>query len=483
MHPQRSSRQPEPLPTPAQMAVADRAAPGLGTPGLVLMQNAGAAVARAARRFGPCRTLVLCGPGGNGGDGWVAARMLAQMGWPVAVAMWGAPRDGSDAAAMRDRWRGPVVPFSAVESARVELVIDAVFGAGLRDDVPDAVADVLAVARRVLAVDVPSGVDGATGQRRGRVRVANATVTFVARKPGHLLLPGRGLCGAVELADILMPAGALPPVDTWRNTQALWTLPEPVATSHKYTRGHVTVMGGDRMTGAARLAASAARRGGAGLVTLAAPAAAVETYRTGEPGLIVLDDPLSTLLQDPRRKTWVCGPGLSQEAARAALPVLIAAGREIVADADALGAAAGAPEQLVGCTVITPHAGEFARVFGPVGPDKPGAARAAAARIGAVVVLKGADTVIAAPDGRLAINDDAPPWLATAGSGDVLAGLVGAVLAQGMPAWEAACAAVWLHGRAAILAGQGMVAEDLLAHLVPAMNSVHRPSPGRRAEV
>jgi hydroxyethylthiazole kinase-like uncharacterized protein yjeF len=472
MHPERARHHPEPLPTPAEMGEADRAAPGLGTPGLVLMHNAGAAVARVARGFGACRTLVLCGPGGNGGDGWVAARLLAQQGWPVAVAEWGTVRAGSDAAAMRAAWHGPVVPFAAAEAARASLVIDAVFGAGFHGDLPDAVAAVLAAAPRVLAVDVPSGVDGATGQAGKGVRAPDATVTFVARKPGHLMLPGRTLCGPVTLADILMPADAMPRVATWRNTPALWAVPQPGATSHKYTRGDVTVLGGAQMTGAARLAAGAARRGGAGIVTLAAPGAAVATYRTGAPGLIVSDTPVPALLQDARRQTWVCGPGLSQDAARAALPLLLAAGRQVVADADALGAAAGEPERLCGCTVITPHAGEFAKVFGHIGSDKLEAARAAARRIGCVVLLKGADTVIAAPDGRAAINDHAPPWLATAGSGDVLAGLVGALLAQGMPAWEAACAAAWLHGDAGFRAGQGLIAEDLLPQLTVAINGV-----------
>jgi hydroxyethylthiazole kinase-like uncharacterized protein yjeF len=429
-------------------------------------------VARAARRFGACRTLVLCGPGGNGGDGWVAARLLAQQGWPVAVAAWGAARAGSDAAQMQALWRGPVVPFTPAEAARASLVIDAVFGAGFRGGLPDAVAAVLAAAPRVLAVDVPSGIDGATGQAGAGVRGADATVTFVARKPGHLLLPGRGLCGPVTLADIAMPAGALPPIATWRNTPALWTVPQPGAASHKYTRGAVTVLGGAEMTGAARLAASAARRAGAGLVTLAAPPEAVAVYRTGEPGLIVLDAPVATLLQDERRITWVCGPGLSHDAARVALPLLLAAGRLVVADADALGAAAGAPDRLAGCAVITPHAGEFAKLFGPVGHDKLEAARAAARRIGSVVLLKGADTVIAAPDGRAAVNDHAPPWLATAGAGDVLAGVVAGLLAQGMPPWEAACAAAWLHGDAAMRAGPGLIAEDLLLHLTAAIKDV-----------
>ena len=456
------SSQPELLLTPNEMAQADRRAPQLGRPSLALMEAAATAVARIARRMGPARTLVLCGPGGNGGDGWAAARLLAQRGWPVAVAEWAPPRPGTDAAAMKARWHGPVVPFTPAEAARAGLVIDAIFGAGIRDDLPEPVAEILAAATRILAVDVPSGLDGATGQPRGQVRAAETTITFATRKPGHLLLPGRTLCGTLHLADIGMPPTALPDVQTWRNTPALWHVPTLDANSHKYTRGHVTILGGPQMTGAARLAAAAARRAGAGLVTIAALGAG-DLYRTGDPGLIVDDAPLATLLQDPRRKVWVCGPGLGHASARAALPLLFAATRQVVADADAL--SASTPESLRGATVITPHTGEFTKLFGPIGPDKLAATRAAAAQINAVVILKGADTVIAAPDGRAAINDNAPPWLATAGAGDVLAGLVAAHLSLGMPPWQAACAAVHLHGAAAQSAGAGMLAEDLLSAL------------------
>ncbi len=338
----------------------------------------------------------------------------------------------------------------------------------------------LAAAARVLAVDVPSGLDGATGLPRGEVRAAEATVTFFRFKPGHLLFPGRGLCGVLHLADIGMPAGLLDEIapDTVLNLPALWRLPSIGPQSHKYTRGHVTVLGGPQMTGAARLAAEAARAGGAGLVTIAAEQGG-DLYRaTVPPGLIVSSASLAALLDDPRREAWVCGPGLSHEAAAQALPALIAAGRRIVADADALTLCAGAPERLRGVSVITPHAGEFAKLFGAPDTDRLSAARAAAKRVGAVVVLKGADTIIAAPDGRAAINAAAPPWLATAGAGDVLAGLIGSLLAQHMAPFEAAAAAVWLHGRAAALAGEGMLAEDLARHFPAAfaeLRQLQRP--------
>jgi hydroxyethylthiazole kinase-like uncharacterized protein yjeF len=449
--------------SPEEMALADALAPSCGVPGSSLMENAGRAVARAIRRrFAPCRTVVLCGPGNNGGDGYVVARLLAQQGWPVTVAALAAPRPGTDAARAAARWRGPTAPFIPETVSRAGLVVDAVFGAGLSRDVDGIVADTLHAAARVVAIDAPSGVDGASGAVRGYAPQARVTVTFFRLKPGHLLLPGRDLCGETILAAIGLPDRVLEEIRprTWRNGPGLWRLSRPRATDHKYTRGNVTVLGGAAMTGAARLAAAAARHGGAGMVTIAAREGA-EVYRAGAAGVIVTDQKLDELLRDKRRHVWLCGPGLGADAARAALPALAAAGRQIVADADALTAHAGRLEALRGVSVLTPHAGEFARLFGDPGSDRLAAARAAAARVGAVVLLKGSDTVIAAPDGRAAINDSAPPWLATAGSGDVLAGLVAALLSQELPAFEAAAAAAWLHGRAATLAGPCMLAEDL----------------------
>ncbi len=457
--------------TPQESAEADRIAAERGVPVTRLMEAAGRAVARAARRFGPCRTLVLCGPGNNGGDGYVAARLLAEEGWPVVVAALAPPRAGSPAEVAARRWRGPNVPLSAPEVGRAALVMDALFGAGLTRPLPDEAADALAVAGRVLAVDVPSGLDGATGQALGRVRAADLTVTFFRRKPGHLLLPGRDLCGEVVLADIGLPGSVLDEmqVQAWRNGPGQWRLPQLDRESHKYTRGHATVLGGPAMTGAARLAASGARGAGAGLLTIAAEGAG-DIYRaSAEAGVIVSDAPLDELLQDDRRRAWVCGPGLGPERARAELPKLVAAGRQVVADADALGAHGGDPEALRGCAVLTPHAGEFAKLFGPVGGDRLAAVRAAAKRVGAVVLLKGADTCVAHPDGRVLVNDSAPPWLATAGAGDVLAGIVAGLLAQGMEPWAAAGAAAWLHGRAAALHGPGLLAEALAPMLPRAL--------------
>jgi hydroxyethylthiazole kinase-like uncharacterized protein yjeF len=464
--------------TPVQMGHADQAAERFGHAGPGLMEAAGRAVARAVRRhIGRCRVLVLAGPGNNGGDGYIAARLLAQEGWPVRLAALAPPRAGSDAAWAAGLWCGPVVRFSADEVRRADVVIDAVFGAGLTRAVDGLAADILRAARRVVAVDVPSGLDGATGTVAGYAPAAELTVTFFRLKPGHLLLPGRDMCGRIELADIGIPDKVLDCVvpAAFANVPELWRLPTLTAASHKYNRGHVTVVGGAVMTGAARLAAEAARRAGAGMVTIAARGAA-ETYRSGEPGLLVTEAEIATLLQDDRRKVWVCGPGLGPDEARAVFPALIAANRVVVADADVFSAFSGDPDALKGAAVLTPHAGEFARVFGAPEPDRLSAVRQAAARTGAVVLLKGADTIIAAPNGKAAINFSAPPWLATAGAGDVLAGIIAGLLAQGMAVWEAAAAGAYLHGRAAALAGPGLVVEGLLPAIARAIVDADRRS-------
>jgi hydroxyethylthiazole kinase-like uncharacterized protein yjeF len=463
--------------TPAQMGRADAAAIAAGIPGIALMEAAGRAVAMAARRLmRPVRTLVLAGPGNNGGDGYVAARLLEEWGWPVAVAAQAPPRAGSDAARAAERWHGPIAPFAPEHAARAGLIIDAVFGAGLARPVDGLVAETLAAARApILAVDVPSGINGETGAVWGYAPQATRTVTFFRLKPGHLLLPGRALCGETMLADIGLPAAVLDGIGPrcWRNAPGLWRLPPPPGlASHKYARGHLTILGGAAMTGAARLAAAAAHRAGAGLVSILAPdAAAAAVYRSGDPATMVATGALAPLLADARRAVWLVGPGLPPDAATLAqLAALVAAGRQVLADAGAIAAAAGAPAALNGCAVLTPHAGEFTRVFGPIGADKPAAARHAAALTGAVILLKGADTVIAAPDGRTAINAHAPPWLATGGAGDVLAGIIAALLAQGMEAFDAACAGAWLHGEAACRAvPEGFVAADLPDHLPAAL--------------
>jgi hydroxyethylthiazole kinase-like uncharacterized protein yjeF len=317
----------------------------------------------------------------------------------------------------------------------------------------------------MVAVDVPSGLDGATGQVLGFAPQAALTISFFRLKPAHLLVPGRALCAESLLADIGLPEAVLAEIAPrcWRNHPTLWHLPGLEASAHKYTRGHLTILAGAAMPGAARLAAAAARRLGVGLVTLHAENRDLATLlRAGAPGQLVSDATLEALLADARRKAWLAGPGLLPQAAtRSAMHNIIAAGKTLVADAGALSAFAGAPDALRGAAVITPHIGEFIRLFGALGADRLAATRSAAARLGAVVVLKGPDSIIAAPDGRVIINDNAPPSLASAGTGDVLAGAIAALLTQGMPPFEAAAAAVWLHGAAANAGPAGLIAEDL----------------------
>ncbi|WP_336762996.1 NAD(P)H-hydrate dehydratase [Asaia sp. VD9] len=454
------------LPTPAQCAAMDAMA-SRSTGISALMERAGWVVAQAIRaRYAPCRVLVLCGPGNNGGDGYVAARYLERAGWPVQVAPLAEPRAGSPAAEAAERFRGNRVDFTAVNAARADLVIDAIFGAGLDRAPSDAIMAVLSASRRLIAVDLPSFVNGLTGALLVEGPQYEASVTFVRPKPGHVLYPGRALCGDIVCADIGMPQDCLAHAkpNLFLNQPGLWSIPEMTPQDHKYSRGVVSLCAGQVMPGATRLAAAGARASGAGLVRISAGASA-EAYRLGAPGLVIDEEPLDALLGDPRRETWLCGPGLTPGEVAKSLPQLIAAGKCILADAGALGWAADAPEKLAGVAVITPHIGEFTKLFGAPGEDIVSATRDAAKRIGAVVLLKGAVSVIAAPDGRAALNDHASPALATAGSGDTLAGVIGTLLAAGMPHWEAACAGAWLHGEAGLRAGNWPIVEALDAHL------------------
>jgi len=467
--------------TVAEMYAADAYAVDHGTPGIELMANAGAAIATAIRRrWAPRPTVVLAGPGANGGDGWVVARLLAEAGWPARLALLGArDRLSGDAAHHAALWDGPVEPIGPEALAGAELVVDALFGAGLARPLEGAVAATLRAAADgaapVVAVDLPSGVSGDTGEVLGYAAPAALTVTFFRKKPGHLLAPGRFLCGEIVVADIGIPAAAAHPARTFENAPALWPTAAPTlsADGHKYTRGHALLAGGAHTTGAARLAARAALRAGAGLATIACPRESFPIYAAAELAVMVrpIDGPsdFEALLEDARFGTVVLGPGLGvDERTQAMVAAAAKAGRRLVLDADALTAFANQPEMLFGHiadaadTVLTPHEGEFRRLFPDIAGDKLARARAAAARAGAVVVLKGADTVIAAPDGRAAINTNAPPTLATAGSGDVLAGIVAGILSEGAPAFESAAAAVWLHGAAARTLGRGLIASDLI---------------------
>ena len=386
-----------------------------------------------------------------------------------------------------------------------DLIIDALFGAGLSRPLDGVAAEVVAAinasGKPVLAVDVPSGLDGTTGRADGAVVQATRTVTFFRMKPGHLLLPGRRLCGEVRLADIGIPGRVLAEIGTrtFANRPPLWqpAYAVPGLDAHKYARGHAVVVSGPPdSTGAARLGARGALRIGAGLVTLVGSGAATAINATHCTAVMVRaipsDGALTEFLSDRRRNAVLIGPGAGVAAATAASVItVLGSAAAAVLDADALTSfaldATEAPVKAAGLgfvvrsadpepikealfeaikareapVVLTPHEGEFKRLFGDLPGSKLERARQAAAISGAVVVLKGPDTVIAAPDGRATINDNAPPWLATAGSGDVLAGFVTGLLAQRMPAFEAACAAVWLHGECANRFGIGLIAEDL----------------------
>jgi hydroxyethylthiazole kinase-like uncharacterized protein yjeF len=468
----------EALLTCAEMAVADAGAIRAGVPGLRLMEAAGAAVAREiAARFARGPVVVLCGPGNNGGDGFVVARHLQAAGWPVRLGLLGKIEAlAGDAAAMAREWKGTVTAASPALIGAEDLVVDALFGAGLSRPL-DGMAAQLVVAmagHRVIAIDVPSGVAGDTGAVLGCAPQATLTVTFFRRKPGHLLYPGRGLCGPTVVADIGIPQTVLSEIGPagFANAPRLWLdrYPFPDAEGHKYVRGHVLVVGGATLTGAARLAARSAARVGAGLVTIAADPAAVPIYAADRASLMVR--PMATLadfaalVDDPRRNVVLLGPGNGTDAACASrVRAARAARKACVLDADALTVFAGDPTDLFArldaTCVLTPHDGEFKRLFPDIDGDRLSRARAAAKRSNAIVLLKGADTVVAHPDGRAAINANAPPWLATAGAGDVLAGLIAGLLAQAMPPFEATCAAVWMHGDAAARFGPGLIADDL----------------------
>ncbi|MCC6921131.1 MAG: NAD(P)H-hydrate dehydratase [Alphaproteobacteria bacterium] len=469
----------ERLMTVAEMGAADAAAPECGVPSMTLMEKAGCAVADAiGRRFTPRPTAVLCGPGNNGGDGYVVARLLAQRGWPVwCEALGDISLLKGDAAEAFRRWTGETLPVSQ-DNPMAGLFVDALFGAGLSRPLEGHAARLAAASARmrdrIVAVDVPSGIHGDTGLALGGIAFhAGLTVTFVRRKPGHLLMPGRAQCGDVVVADIGMPqAACLRALEgSAENTWALagGHLAPAKLDTHKYRRGHcLVVSGGANSAGAARLAAQGAARAGAGLTTIAADAGAAALHRAHLSAIMVRTDPLADLLGDARRNAVVVGPGLGlDDAAAAQLRQVLEARRASVLDADALTLVArdsGLP--LHDRCVATPHEGEFARLYPDIAQELPrigklAAARAAARRSGVTILFKGADTVIAAPDGSAAIDDQAPPYLATAGSGDVLAGMIGGLLAQGLPPFDAACAGVFLHGAAARQAGIGMTADDL----------------------
>jgi hydroxyethylthiazole kinase-like uncharacterized protein yjeF len=483
--------------TCAEMAMADRTAIESGVSGTELMEAAGAAVAAAVQeRFLPQPVIVLCGPGNNGGDGFVAARHLAAAGWVVRVGLLG-DRDSleGDAEWAAGLWEGPVEELSLDLLEGRPIVVDALFGAGLSRPIGGIAAAMIghmnAEGLSVIAVDVPSGLHGDTGEIMGCAPMAEQTVTFFRAKPGHYSLEGRLRCGELKLVDIGIPPAVLESIAPrlWFNDSPLWrdSLEQPGYADHKYTRGHLTILGGANATGAARLAALAARRTGAGLVSIAAPRAAVSVYQAAEPGpLVIVSDTgpaFTRLLEDERRTAILLGPG-SGVSTRTRLSVLaaLATGRAVVLDADAITVFASEPQTLFGAikgpVLMTPHEGEFRRLFPDLAevPGKVDKARQAAMRSGATILLKGPDTVIADPEGLAVVNVHAPATLATAGSGDVLAGIAASLMAQGLTPIAAGAAAAWLHGECAYqFGGPGLIAEDLIEHIPHALETVAAP--------
>ncbi|UDL95168.1 NAD(P)H-hydrate dehydratase [Lichenihabitans sp. PAMC28606] len=506
MHPDR--RGTSELLTTDEMARVDRLMAQRGVPGSILMDRAGAAVAAACETMlggASSRILVLCGPGNNGGDGIVAAGCLVRRGHRVRLALLGDPgRLGGDAAAALAAWHEPVEAASVASFDQVDLIVDGLFGAGLSrplDGEAAALVDRVNASRiPVLAIDIPSGLDGNRGTHgEGPAIRAAVTVTFFRYKPGHLLLPGRGRCGTRILADIGIEAAVLPTIapQAFVNGPDLWIdhYPWPTSEGHKYTRGHALVLsGGATTTGAARMSARAALRVGAGLVTVASPTEALSVNAAHLTAIMLkacdAADDLTSLLADTRKNAVVLGPGLGVGARTRALVECALAPkhpadplRSVVLDADALTSFAGDSATLraliltaPGPVIVTPHDGEFAKLFGADAPSgsRLERARAGAARLGATMLLKGPDTVVAEPNGRATIAEADAPWLATAGSGDVLSGLVCGLLGQGMPAFEAASAAVYIHAAAARHVGIGLIAEDLPDALPPVLSALHR---------
>ncbi|PDQ18738.1 bifunctional ADP-dependent NAD(P)H-hydrate dehydratase/NAD(P)H-hydrate epimerase [Mesorhizobium sanjuanii] len=495
--------------SPAEMAEADRLAIAAGPlDGFGLMRCAGEAVAAVvlARYPQASRVHVLCGPGNNGGDGYVVAGILRDSAVDVLVWASGPPRAGSDAALAASQCPVKPRPLAEFVAETGSIVVDALYGAGLSKplagDAASAIDRATELGLPVVAVDLPSGVSGASGEVLGRAFRAMVTVTFARKKPGHLLLPGRQMCGEIVLADIGIGDGIIARLEprTFENTPPLWVgkFPVPAVDAHKYKRGHVVVFsGGPSATGAARLSALAAARSGAGAVTVLSPANAMQVNAAHLTSIMLRKADTLADMQDfigeRRPSAFALGPGFGVgEKARDFALAVLSAGRQsaaggidgLVLDADGITSFRDAPELLFEASrlpdapalVLTPHEGEFARLFADIAGDKIlsklARARAAAERANAVILYKGADTVIAAPGGRAAINRNGAPWLATAGSGDVLAGIIAGLLAQGMPAFEAACAAVWIHAEAGSHFGPGLIAEDLPSALVPVLREL-----------
>jgi ADP-dependent NAD(P)H-hydrate dehydratase / NAD(P)H-hydrate epimerase len=452
-----------PILTAAETRAAEEAAIANGASISELMDRAGAAIAEAVWRYGSGqRTLILCGPGNNGGDGYVAARLLAERGVKVRVAASAAPATPA-AKAARKAWSGEVEKLESAKSAAI--LVDALFGTGLSRPLDDTIAAPLRrlveAAHFSLAVDVPSGISTDDGAVLGAAPVT-MTLALAALKPAHLLHPAAALCGMIRCADIGVA------VDSATAVLARPNLAAPGPQDHKYSRGYVAVISGT-MTGASMLAAAAAQRAGAGYVALAGGSGTGGT-------MALVHRNIEEVLADDRVDAFVIGPGLGRDAAaRALIDRVIAAEPALVLDADALHLISSEDfrsfARRKSPVILTPHAGEFDALFGRDTGSKVDRARKAARDSGCKIIFKGADTVVASNDGRVAIAASASHWLASAGTGDVLAGIAGAMLARGLGPHEAASAAVWLHNEAARRAGHGLIADDLCAQLPAALSA------------
>ena len=478
--------------TASEMKKADAAAIASGTAGIQLMTTAGNSVAaEIIEKFKPCPVLVLCGPGNNGGDGFITAQHLKKNGWPVRVACM-VKRNvlKNDVALAAQTWDGDVETLNSNLSVhQTGLVVDAIFGTGFSQALaPELVILFDKIRTRkipIVAVDVPTGLNASTGTVDPGTLKADVTVTFCRQKTGHLLFPGRGYCGRIVVADIGITDQTVAALNTtcFENHIALWlkNFPLPTAESHKYTRGHAVIYGGKKKTGAACLAAAAAQRIGAGLVTIASPKESLPIYASYRASIMVDEcnntEELKAILRDERKNAILIGPGAGvNNSLRQDVEAALSFNKSGVLDADVFSVYKDNPQELFAKLstkyVLTPHEGEFERIFGVMDGNKLERALKAAKTSQAIVLLKGADTIIAAPDGAAVINVSAPATLATGGSGDVLSGLITGLIAQGMPPFMAACAAVWLHGKAAKIHGLGLTAEDIISHIPQALNDL-----------
>jgi ADP-dependent NAD(P)H-hydrate dehydratase / NAD(P)H-hydrate epimerase len=450
----------DPVLSAAEMRAAEQRAMDGGVSVDALMERAGAAVTEAVWRIaGASEILILCGPGNNGGDGYVAARLLKARGAHVRLAA-SAPAKAEAAARAAGLWDGPVEALA--DAGKAAVIVDALFGTGLSRPLDTATATAFArlckSAQRRIAVDLPSGVATDDGRVLGEVPRFDLTIALGALKPSHLLLPAAALCGQIAVADIGLGA-----VDAPMHRIGRPDLATPGHDANKYSRGKLVLLAGD-MPGASQLAALAGQRAGAGYVEL------LGAEGDAPPHALVRRRWSLKALDDDRIGALVVGPGLGRDGhARERLDAALAAGKPMVLDADALTLIGKSRHSRIAGHVLTPHWGEFVRLFGDSQQDRLTQARAAAAKSGAIVLLKGADSIVAHPDGRTAIAPLAPSWLASAGTGDVLAGIVGGLLATGLGPFEAAQAGIWLHSEAARLAGPMLIADDLVSRLPAAI--------------